>query len=115
MHSLPLIVLALLPFNSGVSLSQAPAPSTLVAVLAHADDEGPAAPILARYAREGVQIYLLNATDGGLGTGFAAARGDTAPPVQDLVRARTEEAALCRAGARCEAADPAELSGWQAR
>lgn len=63
-----------------------------MAVLAHADDEGPAAPILARYAREGVNVHLLIATDGGQGTGFAAARGDSGPRDQDLVRARTEEA-----------------------
>ena len=41
----------------------------LVAGLAHADDEGPAAPIVARYAREGVQVHLLIASDGGQGTG----------------------------------------------
>src|SRR6185295_5010706 len=40
---------------------------TLVAVFAHGDDEGAAAPILARYAREGVQVYLVIATDGAQG------------------------------------------------
>jgi LmbE family N-acetylglucosaminyl deacetylase len=39
-----------------------------------------------------VQVHLLIATDGGQGTGFAAARGDTSPREQDLVRARMEEA-----------------------
>ena len=34
------------------------ASKTLVAVFAHADDEGAAAPILARYARDGAQVYL---------------------------------------------------------
>ena len=93
MYSLIPVILATLLFVSPRrSLSQTASPRTLVAVLAHADDEGPAAPILARYAREGVQVYLLIATDGGQGTGFAAARGDTAPRGQDLVRARTEEA-----------------------
>lgn len=93
MYSFTTVVLAaLLFFTPGVSLSQATASRTLVAVLAHADDEDPVAPILARYAREGVQVHLLIATDGGQGTGFAAARGDTAPPEQDLVRVRTEEA-----------------------
>lgn len=86
------VIAALLFFTPGVSLSQAVASRTLVAVLAHADDEDPVAPVLARYAREGVQIYLLIATDGGQGTGFAAARGDTVPRDQELVRARTEEA-----------------------
>ncbi len=86
------VIAAPLLFIPAVSLSQSTGPRTLVAVLAHADDEDPAAPILSRYAREGVQVHLLIATDGGQGTGFAAARGDTAPPTQDLVRARTEEA-----------------------
>ena len=40
---------------------------TLVAVWAHADDEGPVAPILARYAREGVQVHMIIATDGAQG------------------------------------------------
>ena len=40
----------------------------------------------------GVQVYLLIASDGGQGTGFAAARGDTVPRDQELVRVRTEEA-----------------------
>ena len=39
----------------------------LVAVWAHADDEGPVTPILARYAREGVQVYMIIATDGAQG------------------------------------------------
>ena len=92
MHLIALAVAAsLLLITPGVSLAQ-PVPRTLVAVLAHADDEGPAAPMLARYAREGVQVYLLIATDGGQGTGFAAARGDTSPPEQDLARMRSEEA-----------------------
>jgi hypothetical protein len=84
-------VFALLTFVSPrASLSQqATAPRTLVAVLAYADDEDPAGPMFARYAREGVQVYLLIASDGGQGTGFAAARGDTPPREQDLVRMRT--------------------------
>ena len=38
-------------------------PRTLVAVLAHPDDEGPAGPVLARYAREGVQVHLIVASN----------------------------------------------------
>lgn len=87
-------VFALLTFFSPrASLSQqATAARTLVAVLAHADDEDPAGPMFARYAREGVQVYLLIASDGGQGTGFAAARGDTSPSEQALVQMRTMEA-----------------------
>jgi len=93
MYPSTLIVLAvLLAFTPPGSLPQTGAPRTLVAVLAHADDESFAAPVLARYAREGAQVYLLIATDGGQGTGMAAARGETVQGGQDLVRARTEEA-----------------------
>ena len=34
-------------------------PRTLVAVWAHADDEAPVGPVLARYAREGVQVHMF--------------------------------------------------------
>ena len=86
------MVVALLVLSPAPPVPQAGSARTLVAVLAHADDESFAAPALARYAREGVQVYLLLATDGGQGTGMAAARGETVQAGQDLVRARTEEA-----------------------
>ena len=110
MYSLtPVALAALLFFTPGVSLSQATGSRTLVAVLAHADDEDPVAPILARYAREGVQVHLLIATDGAQGTGFAAARGEKAPPEQDLVRLRTEEA---RCAAQALGVKPPILLGF---
>ena len=61
-----LITVAVPLLESRVSLRAAAqgAPRTLVAVFAHGDDEGAAAPILARYAREGAQVYLVIATDG---------------------------------------------------
>ncbi|MBI2536668.1 MAG: PIG-L family deacetylase [Gemmatimonadetes bacterium] len=37
---------------------------TLVAVFAHPDDERIVGPLLARYAREGHEVYLVIATDG---------------------------------------------------
>lgn len=37
---------------------------TLVAIFAHPDDEQAVSPILARYAREGVKVHLVIATDG---------------------------------------------------
>lgn len=43
-------------------------PRTLVALLAHADDESAASPVLARYAREGVRVYLIVASDGSAGS-----------------------------------------------
>src|SRR5678816_4682074 len=44
-------------------------PRTVVALLAHADDETAASPVLARYAREGVQVHLIIASDGSGGSG----------------------------------------------
>jgi len=60
---------------------------TLVAVFAHPDDEGAAAPILARYAREGVQVYLVIATDGAQGGAHTSI-----PRGPELARVRSEEA-----------------------
>src|SRR5262245_30096377 len=40
---------------------------TLVAVWAHADDEAAAGPLLARYARDGAQVYMIVVTDGAQG------------------------------------------------
>ena len=116
MHAFILIVLApLVFFTHEESRSQLAAPRTLVAVLAHADDEGPVAPVLARYAREGVQVHLLIASDGGQGTGFAAARGDTVPAESGPGAYAHRGSAVRRAGARSEAAHPPGLSGRQAR
>ena len=69
-------------------------PKRLVALLAHADDETAAAPALARYAREGVQVYMVIATDGSGGTGSQAylQRSDSGPVGDALVKARAEEA-----------------------
>ena len=70
------------------------APRTLVAVLAHADDEAPVAPILARYAREGARVHLLIVSDGMQGAGQQGfiPRPDSGPRGDDLVRVRTVEA-----------------------
>lgn len=63
------------------------APKTLVAVFAHPDDEGSASAILARYAREGVQVHLIVATDG------AAGGSQTSVPAgPELAKVRAEEA-----------------------
>jgi hypothetical protein len=56
------LVLIFAPVTSGQGTVR-----TLVAVWAHADDEGPVGPILARYAREGVQVHTIIATDGAQG------------------------------------------------
>jgi LmbE family N-acetylglucosaminyl deacetylase len=70
-------------------------PRTLVAVLAHADDEGPIAPMLARYARDGVRVYMIIASDGAAGSGSAGPvlrRPESGPTGEELSRVRAEEA-----------------------
>jgi LmbE family N-acetylglucosaminyl deacetylase len=68
-------------------------PRTLVAVWAHADDEGPVAPILARYAREGVQVHMIIATDGAQG-----AANTSVPRGPEIAKLRVDEA-RCSANA----------------
>ena len=69
-------------------------PKKLVVLLAHADDETAAAPAIARYAREGVQVFMLIATDGSGGSGSQSylQRSDSGPVGDALVKARVEEA-----------------------
>src|SRR5918994_603326 len=86
-----------------VAEAQAP-PKTLVAVFAHPDDESVAAPILARYAREGVQVHLIIATDGAAG-----GQQTSIPRGPELARARAEEA---RCSADALGAKPPILLGF---
>jgi len=69
-------------------------PRRLLVLLAHADDETAASPVLARYAREGVQVYMVIATDGSGGSGSQTylQRSDSGPVGYALVKARAEEA-----------------------
>jgi LmbE family N-acetylglucosaminyl deacetylase len=69
-------------------------PRTLVALLAHADDEAAAAPVLARYAREGVSVHLIIVTDGSAGSGTQRylTRSDSGPTGDSLANVRTAEA-----------------------
>jgi LmbE family N-acetylglucosaminyl deacetylase len=91
---------ALLPCLWLLPASGQDRPRTLVALLAHADDESAASPVLARYAREGVQVYLIIATDGSAGSGTQAylVRPDSGPKGEALATARVAEAA-CGASA----------------
>jgi LmbE family N-acetylglucosaminyl deacetylase len=75
--------IALLPPVAG---QQSPA-RTLVAVYAHPDDESSASPLLAKYAREGVKVHLIIATDGAAG-----GQNTSIPRGPELARARAEEA-----------------------
>ncbi|MGH7696760.1 MAG: PIG-L deacetylase family protein [Gemmatimonadaceae bacterium] len=72
---------------TAVPVSAQNASKTLVAVFAHGDDESPVGPVLARYAREGVQVYLILATDGAAG-----GLHTTIPRGPELARVRSEEA-----------------------
>ena len=86
------IVLTTAPFNPVVAQDR---PRIIVALLAHADDESAAAPVLARYAREGVQVHLIVVSDGSAGSGSAGGylvRPDSGPKGDSLVKARAEEA-----------------------
>lgn len=76
--------LALLPMRTGFGQA---APKILVAVWAHADDEAAAAPVLARYAREGVQVSTIIVTDGAQGGAHTSI-----PRGPELARMRSEEA-----------------------
>jgi LmbE family N-acetylglucosaminyl deacetylase len=80
------VIIALTLFAAGPAAAPG-ASKTLVAVFAHADDEGAAAPILARYAREGVRVYLVIATDGAQGGAHTSI-----PRGPELARVRSEEA-----------------------
>jgi LmbE family N-acetylglucosaminyl deacetylase len=71
-----------------------------VVLLAHADDESAASPVLARYAREGVQVHMIIASDGSGGSGSQTYlnRPDSGPQGAALVTAKAEEA-RCAASA----------------
>jgi LmbE family N-acetylglucosaminyl deacetylase len=69
------------------SATPAAAQRNLVAIFAHPDDERIVAPILARYAREGHNVYLVVATDGAMGVTAHA----KIPAGDSLVAIRAEE------------------------
>jgi LmbE family N-acetylglucosaminyl deacetylase len=84
---------------------------TLAVLLAHADDETPVGPMLARYGREGVHVHLIIATDGSQGTGSVAGslRPDSGLRGEEVVRARKAEA---RCAADALGAQPPILLGF---
>jgi LmbE family N-acetylglucosaminyl deacetylase len=96
-------ILGLLVVSASLASGQGKS-RTLVAVWAHPDDEGPVAPVLARYAREGVQVHLIIATDGSQGVAnTTAARGP------DVAKLRAEEA---RCAAQALGINPPVLLGF---
>ena len=82
---------------------------TLVALLAHADDETAASAVLARYAREGVRVHMIIATDGSGGSGSQTYLQRPEGPTGDaLVKMRADEARC--AAAALGAQDPILLA-----
>ena len=79
-------------------------PRTLVAVWAHADDEGPVAPILAWHAREGVRVHMIIATDGAQG-----AANTSVPRGPQIAKLRVDEA---RCSAQALGVHPPILLGF---
>jgi len=63
-------------------------PRTLLAVFAHPDDETFVGPVLARYARQGIRVYLAIATKGEKGTNDRA----RISPGDPLAKVRRDEA-----------------------
>jgi LmbE family N-acetylglucosaminyl deacetylase len=85
-----LALLTLLLFTA-LSAEAERRPRVILAVFAHPDDETFVGPVLARYAREGVKVYLAIATKGEKGTSDPNLRGDP------LAKVRHEEASCaCR-------------------
>lgn len=80
-------------------------PQTLVAIFAHPDDETLVAPALARYAREGVRVFLVIATDGRRGANSHA----KIPAGDSLAKVRADEA---RCSARVLGLQPPILLGF---
>jgi hypothetical protein len=60
---------------------------TILAVFAHADDEGSVGPLLARYAREKVDVYLVIVT-----RGETFAPQTNLSPGEEIAKLRAEEA-----------------------
>jgi LmbE family N-acetylglucosaminyl deacetylase len=97
-----LIALSIVTFP--VSLISQGQPKTLVSVWAHADDEIAASPVMARYAREGVRVFMIVVTDGAQGG------AKTSIPVgPELGKARADEA---RCAAAALGAQPPVLLGF---
>jgi LmbE family N-acetylglucosaminyl deacetylase len=86
--------------------SSAAAPRTLVAVVAHPDDETIVSPALAHYARDGAKVYIVVATDGRKGVTKHAG----IPAGDSLAAVRAEEA---RCSARELGTHPPILLGME--
>ena len=79
-------------------------PRTLVTIWAHPDDELSVGPLLARYAREGVRVHIIIATDGSQG-----AANTSVPRGPEIAKLRADEA---RCAAEALGIQPPVLLGF---
>jgi LmbE family N-acetylglucosaminyl deacetylase len=84
----PVLLVSLLTLGLVTAAHAQDSNRTLMAIFAHPDDEVFVAPLLARYARNGHDVYLVIATDGQKGVREHAG----IPPGEALATARAEEA-----------------------
>ncbi|WP_117885204.1 PIG-L family deacetylase [Aureibaculum luteum] len=89
------LTLLLISCNKGINTQQEVKPTshsdkTIMAIFAHSDDESTISPILSKYAKAGVNIYLVLATDGSNGVSPHA----NIPAGDSLAKVRSQEA-LC--------------------
>ena len=82
-----IVAVALFVFQPAPGVGQVKSARTLLAVFAHPDDEATVSPVLAKYAAEGVSVYLAVATDGRLG----AAPHSGTPAGDELAAIRSQE------------------------
>lgn len=82
------LVFALFLIQCNSEQQTASEPKTLLAIFAHPDDEATVSPVLAKYAAEGVTVYLAIATDGRYGVTDHA----KIPAGDSLAAVRSEEA-----------------------
>ena len=104
MRAIICTVIATLMLVSPSAISGQGPTRTLVAVWAHADDEAPVAPVLARYARDGVQVHMIIVTDGAQG-----AANTSVPRGPEIAKLRAEEA---RCSAQALGVQPPILLGF---
>lgn len=83
-----LVVILLSQCQSSPTTKPATGPRILLAIFAHPDDEATVSPVLAKYAAEGVTVYLAIATDGRYGVTDHA----KIPAGDSLAAVRVEEA-----------------------
>lgn len=85
MYKFKLLLLCVTLLFISCSTPQADKKETILAIFAHPDDETTIAPVLAKYAANGHDVYLVISTDGqfGVTNHFGMSAGDTLAAVRD--------------------------------